>query len=117
MDVFGDRNTTTRHLHKERGDACLADEHRRHGCEHDHFYRRRYNNLDTPLVVVDKFNASTIQTVGDRPASSQALRSANAVVVARAASIRLSTNKTVARFSLVKMADDPAATRVTAVVS
>jgi hypothetical protein len=69
-------------------------------------YRRRYNNLEhASLAVVDKFTASTIQTVGDRTGQLYSLFEAQTrLSVARAALYQaVDENKTVARFSLVKM--------------
>ena len=69
-------------------------------------YRRRYNNLEhAPLAVLDKFTASTIQTVGDRTGQLYTLFDAQTrLAVARAALYQaVAENKTVARFSLVKM--------------
>ena len=69
-------------------------------------YRRRYNNLEyANLAVVDKFTASTIQTAGDRTGQLYSLFEAQTrLSVARAALYQaVDENKTVARFSLVKM--------------
>ena len=68
-------------------------------------YRRRYNNLEFASSGGDKFTASTIQTVGDRTPQLFALFEAQTrLAVARAALYQaVDENRTVARFSLVKM--------------
>ncbi len=69
------------------------------------FYRRRYNNLEHSNNGGDKFNATTIQTVGDRLPLMYALFEAQTrMSVARAALYQaVDENKTVARFGLLKM--------------
>ncbi len=68
------------------------------------FYRRRYNNLEY-AGPGDKFMGSTIQTVGDRtPQLYNLFEAQTRLSVARAALYQaVDENKTVARFSLVKM--------------
>ena len=69
------------------------------------FYRRRYNNLEYTSSGSDKFTASTIQTVGDRtPQLFSLFEAGTRLSVARAALYQaIDENRTVARFSLVKM--------------
>ena len=68
-------------------------------------YRRRYNNLAFTSSNGDRYTASTIQTAGDRTGQLYSLFEAQTrLAVARAALYQaVDENKTVARFSLVKM--------------
>jgi hypothetical protein len=70
------------------------------------FYRRRYNNLDHVLTpTLDRYTASTIQTVGDQtPVLFSFFEAQTRLAVARAALYQaVNENRTVARFSLMKM--------------
>jgi hypothetical protein len=68
-------------------------------------YRRRYNNLTYTSSNGDRFTASKIETVGDRtPQLFSLFEAGTRLSVARAALYQaVDENRTVARFSLVKM--------------